>query len=95
MQFVIPISNQLMHFKIIFYRMKYDPDTNEFTNKYDGVTIEVPGFGETRTVEYLTTNSKLVPYMKEFVEYFVARGYERGRSIRAAPYDWRLAGGTE
>eukprot|EP00731_Ephydatia_muelleri_P034178 Em0049g25a len=25
------------------------------------------------------------------VEYFVDRGYQRGKSIRAAPYDWRLA----
>eukprot|EP00731_Ephydatia_muelleri_P033295 Em0027g43a len=24
-------------------------------------------------------------------EYFVDRGYQRGKSIRAAPYDWRLA----
>ena len=28
------------------------------------------------------------------VQYFVDRGYQRGKTIRAAPYDWRLAAGT-
>lgn len=73
--------------------MKYNPHTNEFTNRYDGVTIEVPGFGDTRTVEYLTPIIKRIPYLKKFVNYFVARGYKRGVSIRAAPFDWRLAAG--
>ena len=33
-------------------------------------------------------------YFHDFVEYFVDRGYERGKTIRAAPYDWRLAAGV-
>ena len=28
-----------------------------------------------------------------FVNYFVERGYIADRTIRAAPYDWRLGGG--
>ena len=35
-----------------------------------------------------------LPYLNNFVDYFVERGYERGKTIRAAPYDWRLAAGT-
>ena len=52
--------------------------------------IQVPGFGDTRSVEY-----SLFPilYFHKFVEYFTQRGYVRGKSIRAAPYDWRLAAG--
>ena len=34
-----------------------------------------------------------MPYLHEAVEYFVDRGYKRGKTIRAAPYDWRLAAG--
>ena len=52
----------------------------------------VPGFGNTSTVEFLDY-SPPIPYFNTFVDYFVARGYERGSTIRAAPYDWRLAGG--
>ena len=29
------------------------------------------------------------------VDYFVDREYKRGKTIRAAPYDWRLAAGRK
>ena len=49
-------------------------------------------------MEYLDADlSGLIPkfpYFNEFVEYFVNREYERGKTIRAAPYDWRLAPGV-
>ena len=49
-------------------------------------------------MEYLDVDesgpSLMFPQFKEFVDYFVDRGYERDRTIRAAPYDWRLAAGT-
>ena len=32
-------------------------------------------------------------YFHTFVQYFVDRGYVRGKTIRAAPYDWRLSAG--
>ena len=53
--------------------------------------MTVPGFGETESVEQLGNGLFYIPYLKDFVEYFVERGYERGKTIRAAPYDWRLA----
>ena len=56
------------------------------------MTIDVPGFGGTEAVEYMG-RSNTYPYLTTFVEYFVDRGYVRGKSIRAAPYDWRLAAG--
>ncbi len=59
-----------------------------------GVEVRVPGFGNTETVEFLDDEDRQkTPYFHTFVEHFVAKGYERGKSIRAAPYDWRLAAG--
>lgn len=70
----------------------YDPTTNSFHNNTN-VKIHVPGFGETYSVEYLnpTMVTNTISYMHDLVEYFVDRGYKRGKTIRAAPYDWRLA----
>ena len=75
-------------------RLVYDADSDTFQDSED-VTINVPGFGGTDGVEFLTpgTKTNLTPYMNDLVEYFVERGYVRGNSIRAAPYDWRLAAG--
>ena len=63
--------------------------------------MSVPGFGNTSTVECLDDDDDdkmcekhpKLQYFKTFVDYFVKRGYERGVTIRAAPYDWRLAAG--
>ena len=71
--------------------MQYDPATGRFSDM-PGITIRVPGFGDTDSVETL---GGIVPYLRGFVNYFVDRGYVRGRSIRAAPYDWRIAAGGE
>lgn len=58
------------------------------------MNIKVPGFGNTDTVEDLSATGLLnLPYFHQLVDYFVERGYERGKDIRAAPYDWRLAPG--
>ena len=74
-------------------RLKYDVSTNSYYNN-SHVKIHVPGFGKTSGVEYLDPGLiDLIPYMHDMVEYFVDRGYVRGKSIRAAPYDWRLAAG--
>ena len=59
--------------------------------------IFVPHFGETVGVEYMNP-SRLVygeDYFNQMVEYFVQNGYERGKTICAAPYDWRLAAGMK
>ena len=87
--------------------MNYDRDTGQYSNSSDLITVEVPGFGETSTVEKLRGDSdtqahfnhfnrdqaSMLNYFNDFVNYFVRRGYERGKSIRAAPYDWRLGPG--
>ncbi len=58
--------------------------------------IIVPDFGGTGALEYLATGLvNLGPYFHGMIEYFVKRGYERGESIRGAPYDWRLAAGEK
>ena len=76
-------------------RLVYDITTDGYNNT-PGVEIRVPGFGETKTVEYLSSEDNAMPstaYMKEIVNFFVERGYVRNKTIRAAPYDWRLSAG--
>jgi lysophospholipase-3 len=74
--------------------LKYDRITGRYSSSDDDIRIRVPGFGDTETVEELSqTGLKDFPYFKELVNYFVDRGYERGKSIRGAPYDWRYGPG--
>ena len=82
--------------------MEYNEAANTYSNK-SGVEIKASGFGDTCKVEYLITSPEEMSctwqlpvgnYFHTFVDYFVDnRGYQRGKSIRAAPYDWRLAAG--
>lgn len=60
-----------------------------------GVNTRIPGAAGTdiSKVEHLDS-FRLEEYAKDMVDYFVARGYVRDFSIRAMPYDWRLAAGT-
>ena len=69
----------------------YNRRVDRFEDR-EGVRVEVAGFGGTEAVEYMGL-SNMFPYLTTFVEYFVDRGYIRGKSIRTAPYDWRLAAG--
>lgn len=64
--------------------------TSRRTYNAPGVEIRVPGFGETETVEYLD-DIKLTGYMHTLVQELVNIGYVRGKTIRGAPYDWRIA----
>jgi len=73
-------------------RLLYNSTDGTYSNN-TGVEVRVPGFGDTNTVEFLDT-PPASPVFNAFVNYFVARGYERGNTIRAAPYDWRLAAGS-
>ena len=75
----------------ISYRLVYDEETNTVHNA-PGVETRVPGFGQTNTIEYLDTNN-MVKYFKPMVDALVSWGYERGTSVRAAPYDFRYAPG--
>ncbi len=72
--------------------MEYDNSTNTYSN-VSGVEVIVPGFGGTETVEYLDTQ-RHIPQYNKLVSFFVQNGYVRGETIRAAPYDWRLAAGS-
>ena len=57
--------------------------------------MRTPGFGNTTTIEQLDGGIiHIGHYFNEFVDYFVKIGYVRGKSIRAAQYDWRLAPGV-
>ena len=76
------------------FRLSFDRNTGQYSSGDDDITVTVTGFGDTSTVEKLSTGVNTVPYFEEFVEYFVERGYKRGKNIRAAPYDWRLAPGN-
>ena len=82
----------VFHLYHYLHRLSYNTDTNRYSDA-SGVTISVPGFGSTSTVETLNFNLIRASYLNTFVEYFVKRGYIRDTSIRAAPYDWRLAAG--
>ena len=78
-------------------RLDYDPATDSYANA-SGVEVRAPGFGETGSVEnlandFLQTFTDMVNAFEDMVDYFEDRGYEVGKTIRAAPYDWRLAAG--
>ena len=74
--------------------MKYDRSTGQYSSSDSDIRIKVPGFGGTKTIEELSqTGLNDFPYFKDMVKYFVDRGYERGKSIRGAPYDWRYGPG--
>ena len=75
----------------LYSRLVYDSQTKEYHNA-EGVDIRIPCFGETHSVEYLD-NHCIVHYFHSFVKYFTKLGYESGKDIRAAPYDWRFAPG--
>lgn len=69
----------------------FDPITKRINNN-DGVSIEPRNFGDTESIEYLNPYVKrLSQYFRPAVDYFVNRGYQRGKSIRGAPYDFRLS----
>ena len=76
----------------LLIRLNWDATSNTYSNNA-GVTIRPKDFGGTGGVEYLAL---FKPYFHNFVDYFVNElGYKRGSSIRAAPYDWRLAAGLK
>ncbi|XP_063802310.1 phosphatidylcholine-sterol acyltransferase isoform X2 [Pseudophryne corroboree] len=70
-------------------RVVYNKTTRMATNA-PGVDVRVPGFGKTFSVEYLD-KSKLAGYFHTLVQNLVNNGYVRDETVRAAPYDWRIA----
>ncbi|XP_028814120.1 phosphatidylcholine-sterol acyltransferase [Denticeps clupeoides] len=70
-------------------RIVYNRTTRQTSNA-PGVEVRVPGFGQTYPVEFLDTN-RLTGYMHTMVQHLVNMGYVRNETVRAAPYDWRIA----
>ena len=74
-------------------RLVYNNKTSNFSN-VPGVSIRVPGFGNTSTIEYLDPSvegSGVGDYFNKLVSAMKTIGYKPGISIRGAPYDWRQA----
>ncbi|XP_071449019.1 lysosomal phospholipase A and acyltransferase-like isoform X2 [Hetaerina americana] len=70
-------------------KLIYDEKTRTTSNS-PGVDITVPGFGNTSTVEWLDpSQASPSAYFKSIANALVGFGYERGASLRAAPYDFR------
>ena len=59
----------------------------------ENVTISTTDFGNLSSsadlTDFIPPNITII----NFVDYLVERGYIADRTIRAAPYDWRLGGG--
>ncbi|XP_062856914.1 phosphatidylcholine-sterol acyltransferase [Trichomycterus rosablanca] len=70
-------------------RIVYNRTTHRSSNA-PGVEVRVPGFGQTYTIEFLDKN-RLAGYFHTMVEHLVSIGYVRNETVRAAPYDWRIA----
>ncbi len=79
----------------MFCRLQYDKSSNTYQNE-SNFDVQVLGFGDTNTVEYSVKHGKkmMKEYFKPFIKHFTRCGYEKGVSIRAAPYDWRMAAGN-
>eukprot|EP00731_Ephydatia_muelleri_P026959 Em0018g1059a len=73
--------------------LRYSNETGQYGNT-PGVETKVPGFGDTSSIEFLDPARKWfepTQYFYALVQHFVEFGYERGKTIRAAPYDWRFS----
>ena len=70
--------------------MEYDNVTRT-THSPEGVTIRVPGFGNSSTVEWLDpSHASQGSYFKDIANILVELGYRRDDgSLRGAPYDFR------
>ncbi|CAI9715101.1 group XV phospholipase A2-like [Octopus vulgaris] len=70
-------------------RLVYDNVTRK-TLDSPGVSIDIPGFGSTPTVEYLDpARERFTTYYYYVVKELVKLGLTRNVSIRGAPYDFR------
>jgi len=66
--------------------------TTHTTSDNDGVEVRVPGFGDPLRVEYLNPyKSSYAFYFANLADILVTMGYERGKNLLGAPYDFRKA----
>lgn len=87
-EFVLPAVNCFVD----NMKLHYNNETRKTTNT-EGVFVQVPYFGSTEGVETLTDNRFLPQYyyFKELVDSLIELGYERNKTIKGAPFDFRLA----
>ena len=72
-------------------RLVYDNVTRKTSNS-PGVDIRVPGFGNTSTIEYVDPSRvSFTGYYNILVNALIGFGYERGKNLKGAPYDFRKA----
>lgn len=72
-------------------KLIYDNVTRT-TRDPDGVSIRVPGFSGTETVEWLDpSHASTGAYFNDITNTLVSLGYTRNVSIKGAPYDFRKA----
>lgn len=70
-------------------RLVYNTTTHQ-TLDSPGVSIQVPGFGNTDTVEFLDPGrEQFTTYYYHIIERLTKEGYIRNLSLRGAPYDFR------
>lgn len=74
-------------------RMTYDPESRTTSNS-PGVDIRVPGWSSTDTMEWIDTtyivqNYDYGAYYTYIVNALVDKGYQRGKHLFGAPYDFR------
>ena len=66
-------------------RLSYDPVTKK-TSNMDGVEIQIPGFGETSSIEFFDSSGiSYSSYFGPIVKNLVAMGFTRGTNLRGAP----------
>ena len=71
--------------------MVYDPITHTTSNA-PGVETRIQGFGNTSTVEFISSGEwSFSKYFSAILEAVLPQGYMRGQNIHGAPYDFRKA----
>jgi lysophospholipase-3 len=66
-------------------RLQYDPATRK-TSNLEGVDIQIPGFGETNTIEFFDSSGfSYSSYFAPIIRSLVALNFTRGVNLRGAP----------
>lgn len=71
-------------------KLNYDNNTRTTSNQ-QGVETRVPGWGTTDVIEWLDPSLKYIgSYFSDIANALVNLGYERNKSLRGAPYEFRI-----
>jgi lysophospholipase III len=88
MELLVPL---IIHCFIENVKLNYDNVTRTTSNQ-EGVETRIPGWGTSEVVEWLDpSHASVGSYFRTVGNALVKLGYERGKSIRGAPYDFRKA----